>query len=618
MPLAMLFCCITLIAGSAAKGESIREGIAAEAYVLAEGWVARGKAPDSTFALKANDVAAIHVTLRFEGVVLGQATAIADAPRAGKDINISPLLVEAVKDALAGAQQSIVKIATQPGGRKMPAKLEDIVPLLVLDIQYALRPTPITVERSHQIAGQLVLHQHGLASRKDKQWAFVFPGTAISSNLSLRAQLARLLAALNLEPALLTRIGLADGPPLYRFECVHIVRRRAEGPLEVLSRGERIKPTLPPDQKQLRAMAAQWAKHLLDRMDNEGRYRGTYLPTADQYKPALASPADAALACLALSRYAKLAHLDAGQRQTINHAVRRAVIVAAVDAKLHREKPGEGQPNLSLCATADAAMILLAMIDAPQLADQKELRDRCAGVLLNAANPDGGYRVRPHAEAGAASRPTHALIAYALVRMYDQTRDRQYLDAGRTGLVALWKNTPPDRSTGTMPWAALAELNLLRRGKSSPGLLIVRQACDAIWKMQVPAPTHATPATPGEPGFINPDTVGGFHLDPQFVPEPTWRSAGLLITLGAALPLESFVSQKQRPRWVVDGTTGLGFLHRLALSDDATWYTHNPARARHGVRTALFDNRQPLAATAMALLATTQWQAALEVIAKQQ
>jgi hypothetical protein len=617
MPAAALIGCITLGVGVATvRGESIREGAAAEAYVLAEGWVLRGMAPASTVAMRVDDVVALHVALRFEGVLMGQATANIKRPAGARDVNISPMLIEAVAGALRQTRQSIVKIATRPGQQKMPTKLEQLAPLLTLDLQFALPPTPIKVAKSHQIANYLVLHQHGLASNKDQRWAWVFPGTAVGANLSLRAQLARLLTELNIEPAKLTQIGQPDGPPLYRFECVHLVRPKADGPLEVLSRGQRIKPTLPPDHKQLRAMADSWAEHLLSRMDVRGRFAGTYLPTSDQYKPAKSSPADAALACMALARYAKLPHVADQRRGLINLAVKRGIITAAVDAGLFNPKPGAGQPNLSLSSTANAAMVLLATLESPVMADQKDLRERCASALLGAIDQRGGFRVRPHAEATLASRPTHALITYALVRMYDQTRDTQYLDAGRSGLVALWKNTPVQRAVGAMPWAALAELNLLQRGKSSPGLLIVRQACDAMWKMQVPAPTHATPATPGEPGFINPDTVGGFRIGGMLVPEPTWQSANALIALGAALPIESFVTKTEQPRWVVDGITGLGFVHRLAMSDDAMWYVHNAARARHGIRTALFDNRQPLSATAMALLATTQWQQSLVAIEK--
>lgn len=610
---------IAMLTTPTASAEPIRDGLAGEAYALAERWVSRGAVPESTLAMPADDVVAVHATLRFDGVTLGQRTEAVEAPLAAraadKPTDIGPLLVKAIGGALDEARKTAVQIASEPGGRRMPTDLAQLAPLLVLDLQFAGPPTRIQVQSASDLPDAFVIDLHGLAMARDEKWAWLFAGTAIAGNVSLRGQLARLLADLKYPPEQVLKVGQADGPPLYRFACVHLVRPRAGAPLTELYRGKTITAGQPASQRQVQNFADRWADHLLGRVDEQGRFRGTYHPTADRNEPALAGATDAALASFALSRYARLEHVDEQRRQRIADTARRALGAAAVDAGFAATEPGAAPPNTALAAAADAATLLIGLLETPGMADEKELRDRCAAALIAAQKGGGGFRVRPHAQAGDASRPVTALICYALVRMYDQTREPDYLDAARRGLVALWRDTDATRAASAMPWALLAELNLLERGKASPGLLIARRACDEIWKSQVPAPTHAAPIDPAADDYTPRDTVGGFGLDSQLVPEPTWQSAGMLTALGAALPIESFVGANQRARWVVDGTTGLAFLHQLTMTDEAMWYVHNPTRALGGVRAAMWDNRQPLPATAMALLAAAQWQHSLQAIA---
>lgn len=611
--LILSICLITALAPASARGEPISPLLASEAYILAEQWVNRAAVPEATAEIKVTDLAAIHATLRLDGITLGQATAANTSALtpAKAAIDMAPLLIAAVRDALADARAQLAVIAGQPNAPKLTGRLEEIAPLLVLDLQFAMPLERVRVKESRELAGQFIPALHGIAATREGNWAWIFPATAQAANLSLPTQITRLLTKLSLSPDQLLTAAQPDGLPLYRFEVLHLTRAHLDAPAQLFHRGRPAGPLAAPSLQDIELQSHRWADYLVSRMDESGHFKGTYLPTADRYQPDQADPADAALACLALSRYCQLEPADSPRSKALGPVIRLALLAAAKEAALLPDEPDGPVPDASLVDCAHAASIALAILAAPGMEDQKDLRDRCASALLAAQTAQGAFRDRPHPQASLAARPTHALICYALVDLYDRTRDLRFLDAARRGLVSLWKNTPQQRALGAMPWAALAELGLLNRGHASPGLLTISQCCDALLKLQVQSPTHTDSASPAGPNYISPDTVGGFILDTSIIAEPTWQSAAMLLALAAALPVESFVPPQQRPRWIVDGTAGLGFLHRLSLDDSTMWAVHQPLRARHGVRTALWDNRQPLAATAMALLASTQWQQTL-------
>ncbi len=111
-----------------------------------------------------------------------------------------------------------------------------------------------------------------------------------------------------------------------------------------------------------------------------------------------------------------------------------------------------------------------------------------------------------------------------------------------------------------------------------------------------------------------PDTTGGIILDAMIIPEPTWQTARPL-TMLALLPREKrLTSPDELDKQLVSVTQGLGFLDRLSLDRPHDWYVRQPAEARGAVRQAMWDNRQPLTATAMALLAGAEFQHTLDAL----
>jgi hypothetical protein len=116
---------------------------------------------------------------------------------------------------------------------------------------------------------------------------------------------------------------------------------------------------------------------------------------------------------------------------------------------------------------------------------------------------------------------------------------------------------------------------------------------------------------------LSADTIGWFASAGNVIKEPTWRSASLLAALTPAIGVRDFVDADDLPRWIVDASLGARFLKQLTMEQANCYYARNPAEALGGVRLAFWDNRQPLAATAMSLLAVTELQVALRRFADQ-
>jgi len=616
---------INIIAVGEAGGQPIDQTLATQAYTVVENWVDRGSVPTRTVAIEAEDVAAAHVTLRFEGVTLGQATAAVDQPMRmvadRKPRDFMPLLLTATRDAIAEAKKTLVTLSAKPGGDTVPNDYRQIAPLLQLDLQLARSPQLLTLAQPSDLTAKMTVGVHGLAMRHEGRWAWTFPGSAIAANLSLPDQLNRMLRDLSLDITQLPTVG--DRQAMFRFEVLHLIRRTADGPVARLHRGQDVVPAGPLSERSIQTVAKLWADHLIYRQQSDGGFTGTYQPTSDRFDPPRASITDTMLACYALARYSRSPALGEDQAQRYAAAARRGVQAAIeqlgampepVDDPTEKPRAGEQRTvdkGMPAIRCRHAAMTLLALIETPGTADLKPARDRLAGALLACSGPEGRFRSLPDQRSGEVSRPTHALATLALVKMYGQTRQAIYLDTARQAGEAMWTDAESMRIASVMPWAAMMEFELLGLGQPTQGLLVVRNHAELLWETQVSPAAAAANRDPVKDGYVSPDTVGGLALATDIVPEPTWLTAGPLAGLAAGLPVGGFVAEADRGDWALDAAVGLRFLYQLTMTPDAAWYVHDLPRSVGGVRTAFWDNRQPPAATAMALLAAAELQHAL-------
>lgn len=578
-------------------------GLARQAFSLGENWVARGRVPRQTLTVAVRHLAAVHVTLRLDGLTLGQATVAVPTSQHRSTVDLMDYTRRGVAQALDVCLERVRKLNEQMPQRRLPTDMADLAPLLQLDLQCAYPPVAMRFDSPIDLPGLFRVGEHGLMLSHEGRNAWLFAGNAIAANLNLQAQIDRLLGQLDLPPITSQKLGKKDGPALHRFEMIHLVRlRQADDPAQLV-RGRVPLETAPLNGKQADRYAAMWAKHLIARQQPGGWFAGTYLPSANQYEPALSDPASCGLACYALARYARSLNPEDPRRQAAETAAIKG-ITALTKQLLGREGASiTERPNL--LQLSDCSMALIALLETPGTAKLKKQRDRLAGAILAMQKPNGVFRNADAAKARDATIPTASLAAYAMARMYDQARQPQHLQCARRAIDVLLQNTPASKLPSAYPWLPMAEFELSRVGKGSPALVTFREAAIDILKKQVEAEQIS-------PTGLGKDAVGGFTQQSNFIGEPTWLSARPLAMIAASLRVPYFVSEKERTLWLVNAARGMRFLAQLTTEPAGCYYVRNPGRALGGVHTAMWDNRQPLAATAMALLAGAELQLSLQ------
>jgi hypothetical protein len=617
--MAGLAVCVACLIGSPASAADIDAATAKQAFAVAANWVARGQAPRETFALPATGVSAVHVTLRHQGLTLGQATATAPTPlRPADQTDVLDLMKRAVVKALTESQKALTALASRADRRTVPSTLAAIAPELQFDVQFAGVPQAVRLERFIDLPKAFVLDHHGLVLEREDKLAWAFPATSLAANVSLAGQIDRLMGQLDIPLLDRPTIGSPEGPALYRFDALHMVSRGRGKPATVLHRGNVLLPAKPFDAEASATHATQWADHLLRVQREDGHFAGTFEPTAGRFASPTATPADAALAAYALARWSRMPGLPTDRAARLAAAAREALVAITTDLLGSQFTTGAaanvaGQPRNAAegdrpaLMAADCAMAVIALVETPGASDLKAQRDRLAGALLAMQKPDGAFRRVEMGDERPASRPVQALGAAAMARMYAATRDPQYLTHAQAAIAATWRNLPAGRMPTALPWLAEAEFTLARLDRATPGILQLHKALAELWSLQVTAENAPADRV---------DTVGGFRLDEGLIPEPTAQSARLLAAHAAALRVENFIAPDQQTKWIVGVGLGLRFCGQLTMTPESAFYCPAPEHAIGGVRDALWDNRQPLDATAMALLAAAELQHSLTSLAK--
>ncbi len=569
---------------AAAEPLALDEAIARQVYSVTENWVRRVRLPDETTPILVKDLSAVHVTIRREGATIGQATAALpdplNPPAAGADV--MALAREATGEALRQAVTTYVR----------PLDMAQRSAELMLDIQFAGPVTKLRLQRLAELPQHVITSRDGLALQHGAAWSWCMPGNSIAANTNLQGQVNRLLAGANLPVDQIERIGSADGPVLHRYDVIHLVRPQPGAEVVRLHRGSVLLPPVVLQGALLATLSDQYVEHLLLRQLADGRFAGTYEPTSGRYAVAIASTSDTAFAAYALARASKLAADPQRQQQLADAAMR------GLQAALKGDTDDAGQIVAAIPHVAPTAMTLLALLEVPGGGELKDERTRLVANLRTMQQPGGLF----HTVAGAGGRVApisgQAVAAAALTALYDRTRDPQILTAAQAALKAIWPLMTPEQAPFAMPFLVQAEMDLARLGQPTGSAAKFKPIADALWKRQI------APWSDPQQAKSVPDTVGGF----AWGGEPTWQSAQVLAGLAMLLKDEQVTPADQRAAQLAAAGLGARFLAQLTIQTPGAYYIRRPGEAVGGVRLALWDNRQPLFATATALLAVTELQ----------
>ena len=621
------------------------------AHRLVERWVHAGhwgqkrpkqdgeKQPMPT--IRVRGVTGVKVTLRSAGQYAGSGEAYRTklAPlveKPGKATDLVPLLSRAAEGALKEARQAVLNArlkALEQGIKKQSKRptFQQVGSRLQVGLQIAATFHPISRGRDASVAqvfAGFAPGYHGLrliGGEKTQRGAFLWPSEAVARNLGAKRQLRQLLDEAGLAFTELPTVGKPNGPTLQRFEVIHMVRPRLDLPVQRLKRSQVIMPASAIREPTIAGLSQRLARHLFGRFTDDGLIRGTFQPAKSTYEPALASSEDRALACYALTRQA--ARLLAGetQRPGVERRAERALAVA--------ERLGRAQLEREAIQPNTAALVVMTLIDTPLGDADQTIRDKLADQLQalhlgkgrfrkpakagdnqNGQAAEGGDNARNGDDGPAqVSQPTAALITAALVAMYDQTRTDALKPIARAGLDRVWQRLQKDTKLAALPWAAIAHRRLTplvvtdqtvpKRVKQREQ--VIARMIEQFERRQIIEAPELGPK----------DVIGGFQLNalPDGAPPaPDWHSAQVLMLVATAMRDPRLMEGERRFGLTITAGLAARFIGQLMMDEPGCYFVTGQSHALGGVRLAPWNNRLPVSASAMSLLAVDQLQAATE------
>lgn len=555
---------------------------------------------------------AAAVTLRRNGTVVGRGVAIGSSP----DDNAS--LAQALREAWADASPKLnVEHDALSDERRAEA-----VRTITLSIELAEPWIPETIDEFKTASLRIAPGREGVAIRIQDKVAATFPDAMLAQGsdpgAALAALAARLTGTLALTPGTAKALANQSGAVYYRFATVHLAQPGLGQEPIFLTRGARAHPR--PDLPQLLAFADAAASHLLARAwpgPEAAGLIGLLEPTKPSKAIEPAGPAEQAAAVIALRRYAQTPGVNATTAQAASNFADRVL------QALTKVEPGETPPD----ARADVAAVVLAAILEPRDASQAtraeahaltpevvSLASRCRDRVDHAWIQAGTAEARFASEISPGGRP---LVALALaLRAKEAPTNAAARDLARAALGACYAQAEPSALAGDMPWIVWAEQALASVGAASPTAPLLaapglREARRTIWDRQLQRDQLDDRAL---------DMVGGIAPSPEptgaLAPLATWHSARALAGTATMLRDPRLTKREEFAPELIRQLSGLRFLRQLMTDDAVAYMFENPAKTLGAVRSAPWDQRLPLDATSLSLIAACETIHAIDNAAK--
>lgn len=637
----------------------VDESHARVVHRLVEDWMRRGGVPgERADAVRVSGAMGVRVTLRLDGVSLGQGTRVRPdlaerltAAGPGRPwsalpaIDLIELVEPAAAEALADAVDQVkrqqlearIRAAGDPGVQNNRADVEarELGPQLTVDVQIAFAPEQVVIPRDASadlIYARFASGYHGLFALPGDPGAVpgavpgagvggfaagdtpVWPASVVASNASPRRQIVRLLTRCGLKPDDDELLGRPDGVVVGRFEVLHVVRPKQDLPVMRLVRGGQILPGRFVDEQTLGDVADRVAMHLYGRFIGiNGQVRGTYQPSRAIYKPEFASDLEAALASYTLVRYFDHKRRDGNNDQFFNAMVEASQ--RTVDRVVGRLLAPDEEPD-----AVTAAFSLLTILEAPGGTFDPALADRVSTMLLGMIRPDGELLTDPNDPKSRVNAVGSAAVLAALGQWYEQTRDAEVGEALSAAIESLWNRQGGRFDVNTLPWIALVHVQ-------TSGLLEDAGLLDAQTRARRSADLAAMNGLIAEwqiverPELGPPDVEGGIVLveAPEgSPPNPNWQTAPLFGFMATTLRDKQVVSRLQRPGTLVTASASARFLGQLMIDEPNCFGIRSPQEAVGGIRLSLWDNTLDIAPSAITLMALLEMRETLDALAGDQ
>jgi hypothetical protein len=559
-----------------------------EAYNALDGWIRSWTIPAAPALPKGLEaMGACAVTLRLDHRVIARA---ADFSKGGD------ALVIAARQAIAQATPRL------PVGHDALAEqqIKDAAARITISLELAGALIPIKPATFAEVDAQLQPGLDGIAARFDEKVAGLFPAAMLTMNTTPSDALAGAISEASGDPKLAIRSS-SEGQPgaiavshqaiYYRFRAAHLAQVKEHAPPMFLFRGGRVVSEQDVSTASLRKFGADLAGNLIKRAKlrgDQGGLSGTMLPAQGRFDPAMASVIEQALAGAALAEYSRIVPGPGATEP----------LTTACDLLNDLLKDRASRPAIWEDPVSAAAWLIAAAdvhaADPARLPVAAAPHAKLGAAVSGAYDPDTGWAGVP--EGG------KALVALALAyEADDQTIDATARAARRaradSALRSIYQATKPDRLVAHMPWLGRAEMVLAEPGKDVPAAAALRDARDKVWEHQL---------TAADAGEDAPDLIGGIVFTASRNPLPTWQSVRPIIFLAQMAGEPRLTDSKEYFPQIAHLLASMRFLRQLMLDEAAAYSAEDPEASIGGIRSSLWDQRQPVEATAMTLMAVCE------------
>jgi hypothetical protein len=561
-----------------------------DAFSVVRAWVDAGQVPDQPIgALPRAWVA--RVVIRAAGRVLGEDTATASI-----DADAASTLRAAASRAIARA---VARLEGSPDALRA-ARVRDGLAAATLSIELAPNPPiPIAAGVDPDRLDEWVRPGlEGLLVRRADAVAAATPGSIMELGRGATATLIGLIAELADDPSLALRPAhelLGKGYTLSLFRVTHAAQIGPRAAPLLLHRGGHIAGPIA-STEELRELAGQIADHLARRawpgVERHG-LRGDLDPVTGRFESAIGPPFAQAFAAEALLRFAQAPGVDP-ERGFRARAAGEATLRALAVVERGEPAPWGDPISAAACLSALARLENLAVERSDEL---RTLRDRCVPTVREAFDDQTGFA--PMVPVGARGVLARGLLALADFEPWDREAHLARADAA---IRAAFREIEPSRLLTVMPDLGWADLELARlRGGEPRSAQALRGLRETVLDLEL---------RPGDLIDADRDLLGGLVLDAAGSPLPTWqglRPVALLASmLGDPALTPGTARSGEPPRQLVRLLGMLRFLRQLTAEERAGHMYADPDLASGGVRASLWDQRMPLAASALGLVALTE------------
>lgn len=560
--------------------------VAMRAFHAVRGVLAEGEA----VAITSVGESAACVVLRLDGRIIARGTGV------GRDALAAAVTAawDEIEAALDRAPDAVQQAAARQSLKRATLSLE-------LGGQFA----PFAAHTFSDVDGTLAPGVTGVAARRGEHVEAAFPSLAMVSGKTPADSLIGCITAVTGDAAAPLRgtvsgeagaLAEKHGLVYYQFAVTHLVQSSSTDQPRFVYRGGNVVPQGEINTASLRAFERGLAEHLLARiemepsrvvgMDSLWQMSGTYHPATGRNDPEKASMTEHAIAALALCEYAK-GEPDRMQAAGATGAAR------GVLGSLVRTSDGSAAlwDDPAACAAWILAARALAEADTTAIVGDAESIAKIDTCLNAAFTPEAGW-------APGIAEQERGLIACALAAV--AAADAGAAVKAEACVRAIYRDAPPARLVVQMPWLLRAEL-LLAGERPIAAAPALREYREIVWQHQVEGTERDDLR----------DMAGGIVFTSAANPYPTWTSVRPMATAAIMLGDDRLTDKGETLRHVSKLLAGLRFVRQLAIDDSMAYAVFEPRKAKHGVRAALWDSRQPIEATSMALMAVTETRLAM-------